>query len=58
MTKTTKIKALRRITDAGHNIRRGATAEVKPVFADAWIARGWAEAVKAEKAEKTVGARS
>lgn len=41
-----KVKALRRITDGGHNIRKGATETVADGYAKEWIGRGWAEAVK------------
>lgn len=52
-----KIKALRTITDQGHNIARGRTADVSDVLAETWVSLGWAELVKSEK--KTVnGARS
>ena len=41
-----KIKALRRITDGGHNIRKNETAMVADGYASEWTARGWAELVK------------
>lgn len=44
-----KIKALRTITDQGHNIARGKTADVADALADAWLSLGWAELVKSDK---------
>lgn len=37
------IEAVVRITDGGHLIAPGATAEVPAGYAAEWIARGWAK---------------
>lgn len=38
-----RIKALRRITDAGYNLSRGAVSDVDATLAAEWIAQGWAD---------------
>lgn len=43
-----RLKALRRITDAGYNLRRGAFEVVPVVLFDEWAAKGWAEEAKPE----------
>lgn len=40
-----RITALRRISDGGHNVKKGATATVPKGYADEWVSRGWAERV-------------
>lgn len=47
-----RIKALRRITDAGHNIGRGKEASVPEALAQEWIRLKWAAPVAAPKPEK------
>lgn len=46
-----KIKALRQITDGGHNIAKGQTETVSKAYADQWVALRWADVV-AEKSAK------
>lgn len=37
-----EIKALRRITDGGHNIAAGQIVKVDAPYAHEWVKRGWA----------------
>jgi hypothetical protein len=46
-----EIKALRHITDGGHNIEAGKVATVDLAYANEWIARGWADPVKSKTAK-------
>jgi hypothetical protein len=47
-----RIKALRRITDAGYNLSRGAVSDVDAAIAAEWIAQGWADIAPEQVAKK------